>query len=500
MDRGRVLARDADGRPLRMLGTHMDMSDAMQAQLALRGNEERLRALLDNMQAGVVVHDTDTRVLDANPEAGRILGLSPQQMRGRVAIDPYWALLHEDGTPLPLARYPVHQVLALGAPMGHQVMGIRRPDLPDPVWALCNGFPLHDAEGRVAQVVVTFSDITEHRRAEQQVRAAQRDLAATLAAIPDLLFELDLEGRYHDYHASRADLLAVPPEAFLGRRVADVLPPDAADEIMAALREAHGKGYCAGRRILLDLPQGRLWFELSVATKPLTDGGPPHFMVLSRDITDRVRAEEQLRRLNAGLRVLGHCNLAIGQAADRLALLSAVCQALVDQGGHRLAWAGLVDDTATPALQPLAMAGIDPDGLAHARAGHAGAVDQALHTGQPVLQAGQATADGAAGDTVLVLPLPGPQGVRGVLVVAGPQADACDAEARAPLEELARNVAHGLDALRARLPRRRSGRGPASARRRFPAGSAAIRAASGHRGRASRGRLRPRGWGRRVRA
>jgi PAS domain S-box-containing protein len=381
LDRGRVLARDADGRPLRMLGTHMDMTDAMQAQLALRANEKRLRALLDNMQAGVVVHDTDTHVLDANPEASRLLGLSPQQMRGRAAIDPYWALLHEDGTPLPLASYPVNQVLALGAPMGHQVVGIRRPDAPDPVWALCNGFPLHDAEGRLAQVVVTFSDITEHRRAEQQVRATQRELAATLAAVPDLLFEVDLEGRYLAYQASRPESLAGPPEVFLGRTMPEVLPPDAAAEAMASLREAHRLGRSMGRRIRLPLAQGPTWFELSVAPKPSTDGGLPRFMVLSRDITDRVRAEEQLRRLNSGLRVLGHCNLAIGQATDPLALLNAVCQALVDEGGHRLAWAGLVDETAsTPQLQPLAMAGIDADGLLHWRARHAQAVDQALRT------------------------------------------------------------------------------------------------------------------------
>jgi PAS domain S-box-containing protein len=457
LDRGRVLARDADGRPLRMLGTHMDMTDAMQAQLALRANEKRLRALLDNMQAGVVVHDTDTHVLDANPEASRLLGLSPQQMRGRAAIDPYWALLHEDGTPLPLASYPVNQVLALGAPMGHQVVGIRRPDAPDPVWALCNGFPLHDAEGRLAQVVVTFSDITEHRRAEQQVRATQRELAATLAAVPDLLFEVDLEGRYLAYQASRPESLAGPPEVFLGRTLSEVLPPDAAAEAMASLREAHRLGRSMGRRIRLPLAQGPTWFELSVAPKPSTDGGLPRFMVLSRDITDRVRAEEQLRRLNSGLRVLGHCNLAIGQATDPLALLNAVCQALVDEGGHRLAWAGLVDETAsTPQLQPLAMAGIDADGLLHWRARHAQAVDQALRTKQPALESGLTKADDASGEAVLALPLSGPQGpqgAQGVLVVAAAQAEAFDAGARAPLEELARNVAHGLDALRARRQR-----------------------------------------------
>lgn len=140
-------------------------------------------------------------------------------------------------------------------------------------------------------------EITERKLREAEVAAARNKLAATLEAIPDLLFEVDLDGRYHDYHSPREDLLAAPPEEILGRRVSDVLPPDAAAVCMASLREASDTGRSSGRQFELHLPQGPRWFELSVSRKATEPGQEPRFIALSRDITRRKSDEAQLRKL-----------------------------------------------------------------------------------------------------------------------------------------------------------------------------------------------------------
>jgi diguanylate cyclase (GGDEF)-like protein len=121
--------------------------------------------------------------------------------------------------------------------------------------------------------------------------------AAILEAIPDLLFELDIEGRFIGYHSPRSDLLAAPPEAFLGKTVAQILPAAAAETCLTALRVAEADGVCTGKQIELPLAHGTFWFELSVSRQAATPGQPPHFIVLSRDITERRSAEERIRRL-----------------------------------------------------------------------------------------------------------------------------------------------------------------------------------------------------------
>ena len=129
----------------------------------------------------------------------------------------------------------------------------------------------------------------------REIYATQRQLQATLEAVPDTLFDLGLDGRYHDCHSPRADPLAAPAADMIGKKVTDVLPRDAADVVMSALREAHENAQSHGRQFELQLPQGKLWFELSVSRKFTDPGQEPRFIVLSREITERKQGEQQLR-------------------------------------------------------------------------------------------------------------------------------------------------------------------------------------------------------------
>ena len=120
---------------------------------------------------------------------------------------------------------------------------------------------------------------------------------AILNAIPDLLFEMTLEGRYLDCHSPHDHLLAAPSNQLFGRTVTEILPPDAAASCLSALREAHEKGLSIGKQFELSLPQGTYWFELSVSPKKDRSAQTPTFIVLSRDITSRKEAENKIYHL-----------------------------------------------------------------------------------------------------------------------------------------------------------------------------------------------------------
>ena len=129
------------------------------------------------------------------------------------------------------------------------------------------------------------------------LRAADARNAAILKAIPDLLFELDADGRYLNYHSPRSDLLAAPVDTILGKTVAEVLPRHAAQACMAALQMAQVSGSSSGQQFEMVLPHGTFWFELSVSRKSNGPGEAPNFIVLSRDITERKQAEHSIRQL-----------------------------------------------------------------------------------------------------------------------------------------------------------------------------------------------------------
>jgi PAS domain S-box-containing protein len=83
-----------------------------------------------------------------------------------------------------------------------------------------------DAAGKPLCMMASFMDVTARKQAERAILAARNQLEATIDAIPDLLFELGLDGTYYDIHAQRQDFLAAPMPELLGRKVSDVMTPE----------------------------------------------------------------------------------------------------------------------------------------------------------------------------------------------------------------------------------------------------------------------------------
>lgn len=139
--------------------------------------------------------------------------------------------------------------------------------------------------------------LTALRDSQRVAEKALDSLNATLEAIPDLLFEMDLEGHYLSYRAVRTDLTEEEPEYLVGRKVTDVMPPDAAEVVLGALREASEKRFSQGAQLRLEIDGSMFWFELSVARKKTAVGEDARFVVLSRNITERKQAELEIEQL-----------------------------------------------------------------------------------------------------------------------------------------------------------------------------------------------------------
>ncbi len=129
------------------------------------------------------------------------------------------------------------------------------------------------------------------------LRAAEARNAALLSAIPDLLFELDIDGLCIDYRAGHTNLLAAPADKLVGRTVRDLLPATAADICMASLRAALAQGSSTGLQFELALKTGNTWFEMSVSHKPGKSADTGSFIILSRNITERKESESRIERL-----------------------------------------------------------------------------------------------------------------------------------------------------------------------------------------------------------
>ena len=140
---------------------------------------------------------------------------------------------------------------------------------------------------------------TQHERATAGLMQAVADLRAIFDAFPDLLFRMAPDGTILDYRAGRPADLYAPPEVFLGKRAQDVLPPDVAQRAEAAIHHVITTNRPATFEYWLALPVGKQAFEVRLVPSP-----DHQLVAIVRNITDRKRAEEQLRASEANYRAI----------------------------------------------------------------------------------------------------------------------------------------------------------------------------------------------------
>src|SRR3990170_4789992 len=167
-------------------------SGSARAGDALRESERRYRTLFETMAQGVVYYASDGRIISANPAAVRILGVSIDQMQGRTSMDLRWRAIHEDGSDFPGDRHPAMEALRTGKPVHDTIMGVFHPVRNEYRWILVNAVPeFLPGETTPYQVYATFTDVTESRKAEEDLRQRTQGLAALLEASKGLAATLN---------------------------------------------------------------------------------------------------------------------------------------------------------------------------------------------------------------------------------------------------------------------------------------------------------------------
>ena len=145
------------------------------AKASLKESEDKFRNLVWDMQVGVLLQGPKAEILLSNPKALELLGLDEDQLLGKTSFDPDWNVIHEDGSPFPGPTHPVPRAIATAHPIQNVVMGVYRPRLGDRVWLSVDAVPQFDAAGGVRQVVCTFLDITQRRKAESELGDALKE-------------------------------------------------------------------------------------------------------------------------------------------------------------------------------------------------------------------------------------------------------------------------------------------------------------------------------------
>jgi len=265
----------------------------------VKSSEERTRLILDSADEGIYGMATDGRITFVNAATCRMLGFAPEEMIGQKAHP----LIHHhrpDGSLYPVEECPMRAACQAGE--------VRRVD-DEFLWRKDGtGFPVEYAttpiikDGRILGAVVSFTDIAERKRAEQELAYRFAFQRALLESIPYPMFVKDAHARFISCNKAYEREFNTTADFLKGKTVLDLeyLPePDRRkfhDEDTAVIREASRRSY----ELPIQYADGQTHTTLySVDGFKLSDGRPGGLIGLLVDISDQKRVAEELRLAKA---------------------------------------------------------------------------------------------------------------------------------------------------------------------------------------------------------
>ena len=207
----------------------------------------------------------------------------------------------------------------------------------------------------------TTAALAEARAGNEKVRQASDEITRLVEQASDGIFLADRTGVTTDVNRAGCEMLGYAREELVGKAIEDLMPREDADRLRRA-REQLARGGVQIAEFRLRRKDGT-HLPVEVSAKFLPDGRWQGFV---RDVTERKRAENELRRLNRAHRAISSCNEALIRATDEAELLATICRIAVGEAGYRFCWVGRAEHDDARTVRPIAQAGFEEGYLAQA--------------------------------------------------------------------------------------------------------------------------------------
>jgi two-component system sensor histidine kinase UhpB len=178
--------------PVSFLFVNHNITQTKNTERKLEEAEASYEKLVNTLVDGVVMIGKDGKIKTCNKKAAQILGLSENELRGKVTASPSWKAIKPDGSVFPLNEFPAIVSLQTGFPQRNVKMGVEQPD-GTLVWLMINSEALIRAgEFEPYAVVVSFSDITDTMKRDEELRKSNERFFYVSKVTSDAIWDLDL--------------------------------------------------------------------------------------------------------------------------------------------------------------------------------------------------------------------------------------------------------------------------------------------------------------------
>ncbi len=277
---------------------YTNSTERKQSELALKKSEATLRMAERASRAGSWDWEILSGKLQWTPELFELFGLDPASENA--SFETWRRILHPDDEPGASGKIEA-------ALKEHSVLASEyRIVLPDGTvrWIYSGGEGIYNEAGAPVRMLGICLDITAQKRAEVELKESRNKYQALIETTNDFIWETDANGRYTYCSPQMEKLWGIKPEEMIGKTQLDLVPIEHRNNAMESfLKLAESPQPFSGMESAALIGQGRL-IDIETSGVPFFDEGGKllGFRGISRDITDRKRAEDALRDSEEALR------------------------------------------------------------------------------------------------------------------------------------------------------------------------------------------------------
>lgn len=423
----------------------------------MAADDRKFIMLTDYLHEPVIHYDRDCKRTYLNPAALKLIGEpSSQNLEGKTPSS-----LRPSSLALQHYQEKICGVIETGVDVEFDFFLDRLPDGPNVHTKVLriHAVPELDSEGGVVGALAIAHDITALKLSEKRLRAL-------IENHPDHITRFDQQARFSYVSPSFTALFGIEESTLLGKPLLEC-------EQIATTAEREKIHHAIWQTLQQETsctlesqwPNDRV-IELRLVQEKDAIGEVSGVLCILRDITQQKHSEKALLTLNRSLRLLSSCNQMLIHAANEQQLLNDICQLVVESGGYRLSWVGYPDQGTYQPLRIAAMAGEPvtktialeqqtPEISLAVKAFQSGRVQiiQDYPNAALLNNLGEmASQEGLL--SCIALPLQVAKKIIGVITIYASQTHAFSQDEVTLLDELANDLAFGIQSLRIRAEHR----------------------------------------------
>ncbi len=286
----------ADGQTVQLLGVATDITERKRAQDRLKDQRNFLRQVIDLDPSFIFAKDEHGRFMLVNKALADAYNSKPDEMVGKLDEDfnPNRVEsdhLHRDDLEVVRTRQPK---FIAEEPISNVLTGETR-------WYQTIKVPLIAADGHTMQLLGVATDITDRKRAQDNLEAQRNFLRQVIDLDPNFIFAKDEQGCFILVNKALAEMYGTAPDTMVGKLDEDFNPNRVETEHfrlddIAVLRTRQPQ-FIAEEAMTNVVTGETRWYQTTKVPLMASDGQAGQLLGIATDITDRKRAQERLQEL-----------------------------------------------------------------------------------------------------------------------------------------------------------------------------------------------------------